>query len=201
MVDVKFINEPLNDNVFYDDDNNAQPYHNILTDNTRYALSDTELESLSVAELNQRLQFFDEMERSALKRKRRALKNRFYAKRCRLRRVQIRRELEMSCQNLMRQYQAAIQRIQYLQQELSRYTQFCRCQASHHVQYDVTTTAAMNPYTSAPEAAVDPQADTPPYILNPKQVLVDQNEFVEIQNDLLKNFELLNNIDDDWLSC
>uniref|UniRef100_A0A914UN10 Neural retina-specific leucine zipper protein n=1 Tax=Plectus sambesii TaxID=2011161 RepID=A0A914UN10_9BILA len=84
-------------------------------------LSDEELAQLTVRELNQRLQGQDRKMVSALKQKRRTLKNRGYAFNCRVRRLQLQLQLEAENVMLKNEMRYLRQMLQESQTRLSYY--------------------------------------------------------------------------------
>jgi transcription factor MAFF/G/K len=84
-------------------------------------LSDEELAQLSVRQLNMKLQGHDRNTVSALKQKRRTLKNRGYALNCRIRRIQNFNQLEADNIMLHNKVQYLTEAIQQLQARLQYY--------------------------------------------------------------------------------
>jgi hypothetical protein len=84
-------------------------------------LSDEELAQLSVRQLNMKLQGHDRNTVSALKQKRRTLKNRGYALNCRIRRIQNFNQLEADNIMLHNKVQCLTEALQQLQARLQYY--------------------------------------------------------------------------------
>jgi hypothetical protein len=84
-------------------------------------LSDEELAQLSVRQLNMKLQGHDRQTVSALKQKRRTLKNRGYALNCRVRRIQNQVQLEADNVMLRDQVRYLSEALQHIQARLQYY--------------------------------------------------------------------------------
>uniref|UniRef100_A0A0N5BML6 Neural retina-specific leucine zipper protein n=1 Tax=Strongyloides papillosus TaxID=174720 RepID=A0A0N5BML6_STREA len=97
-------------------------------------LTDEELAHLSVRQLNQRLQGYDQVVVAKLKQKRRTLKNRGYALNCRVRRLQSQHQLEEINQKLRNEVASLRCTIQYLQSRLQYYEPFTNAQLTN-IQY------------------------------------------------------------------
>jgi predicted kinase len=111
-----------------DDDRSLDSFDDGHSDNNTFVpisrhspVSDDDLVKIPVRELNQRLQGYDRQIISALKQKRRTLKNRGYAYKCRVRRLQVQLQLEaenaMLKADLARQNQRLIES-QHMKNEL-----------------------------------------------------------------------------------
>lgn len=84
-------------------------------------ITDEELESLSVKELNRRLRSLSKSEAAVLKQRRRTLKNRGYAQNCRHKRVNERDELYLEVQDLRREVESLRQQLKKTRDERDIY--------------------------------------------------------------------------------